>query len=60
MQAGYWTRRGNSDKENSGVCHIEYGNDVEGTAFCNTESDDPLGRSPWNMRVRPQTALCPE
>ena len=52
MQAEYWRRRGNSDKENGGVSYVEYGNDVEGTAFCDKDSDDPLGRSAWNMRVR--------
>ena len=54
-QAEYWRRRGNSDKENHGVTHVEYGNDVEGTAFCDPHSDDPLGRSPWNMRVSSQS-----
>ena len=55
-QAEYWRRRGSSDKENHGVSYVEYGNDVEGTAFCDVNSEDPLGRSSWNMRVRSQSA----
>lgn len=38
------------------MSYVEYGNDVEGTAFCDKDSDDPLGRSAWNMRVRSQNA----
>ena len=42
---------------------IEYGNDVEGTAFCSADADDPLGSSGWNLEARlcsaaAQTACC--
>jgi len=50
VQAEYWRRR-TTRTEKNGETHVEYGNDVEGTAFCDTDSNDPLGSSPWNMRV---------
>ena len=34
------------------IAYVQYGNDVEGTAFCDHGSEDPLGRTDWNMRVR--------
>ncbi|KAK9817663.1 hypothetical protein WJX72_000349 [[Myrmecia] bisecta] len=33
---------------------VEYGNDVEGTAFCSPESGDPLAQTAWNLQVLPQ------
>ena len=30
---------------------IEYGNDVEGTAFCSADANDPLGSSSWNLQA---------
>lgn len=42
-QAEYWRVRGEG-----GDAFVEYGNDVEGSAFCGR---DPLGSTPWNMQV---------
>jgi hypothetical protein len=52
MQAEYWRRRKHRTTD---ITHVQYGTDVEGTAFASPDSQDPLGSSPWNMRVR--TAL---
>ena len=30
---------------------VEYGNDVEGTAFCSPDAEDPLGSSSWNLQA---------
>lgn len=44
-EALYWKEReGRPGRE----CTVEYGNDVEGTAFC---PGDPLGSSNWNLNV---------
>ena len=43
-QAEYWRER-----ESGGGALVEYGNDVEGSAFY---PDDDLGRSAWNLNVR--------
>lgn len=51
MQAEYWRRRESTEHK---VAYVQYGNDVEGTAFCDHGSEDPLGKSDWNMRVRCQ------
>jgi jmjN domain len=45
VEARYWKER-EGDKELT----VEYGNDLEGTAF---HVDDPLGRTAWNLNVRP-------
>lgn len=37
---------------------IEYGNDVEGTAFCPPSDDDPLGSSSWNLQARLLSLYC--
>ena len=49
MQAEYWRRRVSTENK---IAYVQYGNDVEGTAFCDHSSEDPLGRTDWNMRVR--------
>ena len=49
MQAEYWRRRVSTENK---IAYVQYGNDVEGTAFCDHGSEDPLGRTDWNMRVR--------
>ena len=30
---------------------IEYGNDVEGSAFCPVDAEDPLGSTGWNLQA---------
>ena len=52
VQADYWRQMLGSDNP-----LVEYGNDVEGTAFCSADADDPLGSSSWNLQARNQ--LCP-
>lgn len=47
LQADYWRQMLGSDNP-----LIEYGNDVEGTAFCSADSNDPLGSSSWNLQAR--------
>lgn len=46
LQADYWRQMLGSDNP-----LIEYGNDVEGTAFCSADSNDPLGSSSWNLQA---------
>lgn len=48
-QAAYWKRRAGKDKK---AAYVEYGNDVEGTAFSKDKARDPLAKTDWNMRVR--------
>ena len=35
---------------------VEYGNDVEGTGFAEPDTEDPLAKTDWNLRVRPEPA----
>lgn len=44
MQAEYWRSRTERDG-----AFVEYGNDVEGSAF---SSRDPLGSTRWNLQVQ--------
>lgn len=44
VEAAYWKERGATGQPSI----IEYGNDVEGTAF---HPDDPLGSTAWNLNV---------
>lgn len=46
VEAEYWRARGEG-----GDTHVEYGNDVEGSAFC---ARDALGSSQWNMKDLPK------
>ena len=46
FQADYWRQMLSGDNP-----LIEYGNDVEGTAFCSADSGDPLGSSTWNLQA---------
>ena len=55
LQAEYWRRRKHRATD---VTHVQYGNDVEGTAFASPDSQDPLGSGPWNMRVRAAPKVC--
>ncbi|CAK0750013.1 hypothetical protein CVIRNUC_001956 [Coccomyxa viridis] len=50
-EAEYWRRRVSTENK---IAYVQYGNDVEGTAFCDHGSEDPLGRTDWNMRVLPK------
>lgn len=45
-QADYWRQVSSPDNP-----VVEYGNDVEGTAFCAPDQQDPLGSSSWNLQV---------
>lgn len=45
-QADYWRQVSSNDNP-----VVEYGNDVEGTAFCTPDQQDPLGSSSWNLQV---------
>lgn len=47
MQAEYWRQRKNSAEQ-----VVEYGNDVEGTAFDSRNDGDPLSETDWNLQVR--------
>ena len=49
-QLEYWRQR----LHGGGVEYVEYGNDVEGTAFSDPHEGDPLGSSKWNMRTLPR------
>ncbi len=51
-QTEYWRAR----KQHDGT-FVEYGNDVEGSAFSARNSRDPLGSSRWNLQARPAGAL---
>ena len=55
LQAEYWRRRKHRATD---VTHVQYGNDVEGTAFASPDSQDPLGSGPWNMRVCAAPEVC--
>ncbi len=46
LQADYWRQMCGSDNP-----VVEYGNDVEGTAFCPPDADDALGSTSWNLQV---------
>jgi histone demethylase JARID1 len=46
-QLEYWRQRLHGGE----VEEVEYGNDVEGTAFSSHKDGDALGRSDWNMQV---------
>ncbi len=46
MQNEYWRQR----KVASDLT-VEYGNDVEGTAFCSPSEGDPLGSTDWNLQA---------
>lgn len=46
MQEAYWR-----EVEACRGLSVEYGNDVEGTAFGRPTSADPLASSPWNLQV---------
>lgn len=48
LQADYWRQMCGSDNP-----VIEYGNDVEGTAFCPPDAEDPLGSTSWNLQASP-------
>ena len=50
MQEAYWRQY-----EQPNPLVVEYGNDVEGTAFADPSSRDPLAGSPWNLQVLCQT-----
>lgn len=55
MQCEYWRQRNiTSDLT------VEYGNDVEGTAFCSPGEGDPLGDTDWNLQARLPPAACLE
>lgn len=43
IEASYWTERENGDS-----MYVQYGNDLEGTGFFDT---DPLGQTSWNLNV---------
>lgn len=51
-QTEYWRAR----KQHDGT-FVEYGNDVEGSAFSARNSRDPLGSSRWNLQARSAGAI---
>lgn len=51
LQAEYWRARAEASD-----AFVEYGNDVEGSAFCDR---DPLGSTPWNMQACPTPPQLP-
>lgn len=51
VEADYWRQMCSGDNP-----VVEYGNDVEGTAFCPPDADDPLGSTGWNLQVLPHEA----
>ena len=46
LQADYWRQMCGNDNP-----MVEYGNDVEGTAFCLPDAEDPLGSTGWNLQA---------
>ncbi len=46
LQADYWRQMCGNDNP-----VVEYGNDVEGTAFCPPDAEDPLGSTGWNLQA---------
>ena len=46
LQAAYWWQFDHGE-----ALTVEYGNDVEGTAFAAPDSADPLGKTKWNLQV---------
>ena len=59
LQEAYWRHHAAAK---AGV-EVEYGNDVEGTAFAPRDLACPLGSSAWNLAVRAPShpsALCAE
>ena len=46
LQAAYWWQFDHGE-----ALTVEYGNDVEGTAFAAPDSGDPLGKTKWNLQV---------
>ncbi|KAL0054042.1 hypothetical protein WJX82_002859 [Trebouxia sp. C0006] len=51
VEADYWRQMCGNDNP-----VVEYGNDVEGTAFCPPDAEDPLGSTGWNLQVLPHVA----